>query len=67
MKKKSDSFETIPAVHKILNLQSMKKLVSEFGHSIVSDVIREIQEDLRKNLFESAERKNSTFIEKIFV
>ena len=49
MKKKSGSFETIPAVHTILNLQSMKELVSEFGQLIVSDVIREIQEDLRKN------------------
>ncbi len=67
MKNKTSSFEIIPAVHTILNLQSMKKLVSEFGHSIVSDVIREIQEDLRKNLFESAEPKNSTLIEKIFV
>ena len=67
MKKKSDSFETIPSVHKILNLQSMKKLVSEFGHSIVSDIIRETQEDLRKNLSDSAEWKNPTFTEKIFV
>ena len=57
MKNKTSSFEIIPAVHTILNLQSMKKLVAEFGHSVVSDVIREIREDLRKNLFSLLSQK----------
>ena len=67
IKKPLDFAKTIPAVHKILNLPTVRKLVSKFGHSIVSGAVRESQEELRKNLLDPAWKKNLIFEEKVFV
>ena len=59
--------ESIPSVHKILQLPEIRKLVADFGQKIISEVIRQVQEEFRNDLIESGGNLNIRLSESLFV
>ncbi len=59
--------ESIPSVHKILDLPDIRKLVTNFGQQLISEVVRQVQEDFRSDLIESGGKLNISITEGLFV
>ena len=53
-------------MHKILDLPAIKKIVPEFGQKIISEVVRQVQEDFRSDLIESGGKLNIIITEGLF-
>ena len=54
---------SIPAVHEIQNLPEIQKLISDYGHSLVTNAIRSVQFEFR-NLITSSGDSNLEKINK---
>ena len=48
-------FSSIPSVHNLLNLPEVKRMISDHGKDLITDAIREVQEEIRDSLTKKPE------------